>query len=195
MGRQPQATQSRKAPSSESELTPFKVFGMYVDGAKWLLAIIAGLFVFGVESLKDRSGATADVWLFVAASIFLLAAGGLALIYLWKSYSYASHRVGSNPRGTAADNAYECASSVYPFMLGSFAVGMILFSLFGAANVWARLSAGKPVVVVAVDGGVVVAQRGDCMWVRNTSAGPQAKWTLIPAVAAPADRGKSAPKC
>jgi hypothetical protein len=179
MSVQPPPVGPPKANAKDKELTPFKVFGMYVDGAKWLLAIIAGLLVVGMEWLKDRSGSGADVSLFLAAAVLLLISGGLALLYLWQSYTYVSLHVGGrDPDG--ADGARSIASAVYPFMLGAFAFGAILFAVFGWANLMARIENRKPLAIVGVDQGLIVAQRGTCLWVRNATAGPQVGWTRIP---------------
>jgi len=168
--------------TADKELTAFKVFGMYVDGAKWLLAIISGLLVFGMDWLKDRSGSGIDVWLFLVAAFLLLVSGGLALFYLWQSYTYVSLHVGGKD-AKRAEAAHNRSSAVYPFMLGAFALGAMLFAGFGWANLMGRIHAPKPFAVVAVDQGVIVAQHANCVWVRSANAAPHVGWTRIPTTA------------
>lgn len=175
-------TVAPKARSRDKDLTPFTVLGMYVDGAKWLLAIISGLLVFGLDWLKDRSGFGADVWIFVVAAFLLLVSGGLVLFYLWQSFTYVSlHVGGQNAEGAKA--AYGRSSAVYPFMLGAFAFGAVLFAMFGWVNLAARIETPKPFAIVGVDQGLIVAQHGNCLWIRNATAGPQVRWTRIPTAA------------
>lgn len=171
--------QPKKAEVAKEPISRLKVFEMYVDGAKWLLAIISGLLLFGSDRLKERSGFGIDVWLFATAAALLILSAGSALFYLWQSYTHLSLRAGTgDPDDEKVVAAWTRASIAYPLMLITFGLGLLAFVAFAAANLVEQLSEKKAPAIVAADGEILVAQRSDCLWVRDTA--PSGQWRPVP---------------
>jgi len=76
--------------SSSEELSRIKVFEMYLEGAKWLLAIAAGMLVYGLDRLTEHPVEGWPLRLFAVSSAFLGVSAAAALYYLQKSFAYAS---------------------------------------------------------------------------------------------------------
>jgi hypothetical protein len=155
---------------------------MYVDTAKWLLAIISGLIVFGLDRLKDHSGPSFALVSFSVASLLLVAAAAFALNYLRHSFNYVSRTVtaGMAPSEDAARSRCS-AGKAYVAMLSTFAAGLALFLVFGAAVLREKSLGSDDATLVAGNNGAVLARQGPCLWALDKS-GTGAHWVSLPPI-------------
>lgn len=158
-----------------------KSFELYVDGARWLLAIIAGLLVFGFDAIKAHPGQGLALGLYAGSAILLAVAAGAALVYLLASYNYASRREGGQPKDDPQVLWVKAQSDRYfATMIWNFLAGLALFVAFGAALLWGVR--GKEEIVQLHAGGVnsPIIQKGDRFWVLAPGPSGQLGWVALP---------------
>jgi hypothetical protein len=103
---------------------------------------------------------------------------------LRRSFNYVSRRAGAHdPADADVLNAWRKATRAYPWMLGLFAAGMLLFVLFGAASLWNLAHQHDALTVERGPGTLLVARRGACLWALDT-VDQHARWALL----APTDK-------
>jgi hypothetical protein len=156
-----------------------KSYEWYVEGAKWLVAIIAAVLAFGMSSLQAHPGDPTSLILFAVTASVLVVAGGFALTYLLQSYYYAGLRESAPEKVDEARAVKRICDRAFTGLIWSFSVGMIFFLLFGAAQLWSlRVGEDERLEVYPLSARSVCAQAvvrdGAALWLleRCSSAAP-----------------------
>jgi hypothetical protein len=169
-----------------------KSFEWYVDGAKWLLAIIAGVLTLGMGALKDARSDW-SFWTFGASALVLLAGGAFGVSYLWNAYDYASLREGGAAKDAHAAVERQALNDwLFAGLVWCFRIGMLLFIGFGALAIWSARPPDPDKLVVTPASGpdaVAIAQRGRHIWLLKPAAGGY-QWLEIAPPPKPKDEAK-----
>lgn len=178
------STPNQTPPAAAAAITVTipKSYELYVEGAKWIVAIVAGLLAFGLAALDAHPGQKVALVLFTLSAVALALAGAAALVYLLYSYTYAGLReAGTSSTDDAVTSSKKVADLAFPTMLWTFGAGILLFAAFEAAHLWGLRTDDKPVVAhLAADGRRLVIQRGDRFWLLSRSKGGKPVWLALP---------------
>lgn len=180
--------------SSEKGISTVKVFEMYLEGAKWLLAIIAGMLVYGLDRVTEHPVTGWPLWTFTASSACLGVSAAAALYYLLKSFGYASTAAQAISANAAAvpnndanneerskipdrEQIYNRIKAAFGIMIWFFSIGGALYLMFGLQQILTikekpetRIEAGQRDVFLA---------RGERLWVLR-SGNKGAIWVRLP---------------
>jgi hypothetical protein len=177
--------------SKDGGISKEKVFEMYLEGAKWLLAIIAGLLVYGLDRLTAHPVTGWPLWLFAGSSAFLGISAAAALYYLLRSFAYASTAAQqASATATSADTGvsanlpdrdemYKRIGTAFGVMIWSFSVGGALYLAFGLQQIL-TIRKEPETRIEATEQGVFYTQGGHLWSLRNGRAGPT--WVRLPDV-------------
>jgi hypothetical protein len=166
---------------------PTRSFELYVEGARWLIVIAAGVLAFGFDALKDHVGRL-SFYVYCLTAGLLAVAVAFGLAYLWYSYAYASQREGK-PRGDPDVRRAKARSDrAFNLLLWTFGAGMVSFAVF-SGMLMLELRLASPTLtltpVSSADAPSVIAQRDGRLWLLERTA-QGLRWTELPPPAAPA---------
>lgn len=192
--------------SSEEGIPIAKVVEMHLEGAKWLLAIMAGMLVYGLDRLTEHPIEGSPLFLFAASSFFLSVSAAAALTYLLKSFNYASsgaeilaarrkaaeianadtragaQQVSEISDDGSAENAgrkktHENIGLAYSVMIWTFSIGGSLYLLFGLQQILTIKDEPKT-QLESSEQGLFVRQGGQIWVLRDGKNGPV--WVRLP---------------
>jgi hypothetical protein len=172
--------------SSERGIPITKVVEMHLEGTKWLLAIMAGMLVYGLDRLTEHPVAGFPLYLFAASSLGLSVSAAAALYYLLKSYAYASTgaEIEPAPQDAAAaknperEKMYNRIGIAYSLMIWSFSFGGGLYLLFGLHQI-VTIKVPEPETRIETSDQDVFLTRAGQSWVlKNGRKGPV--WVRLP---------------
>lgn len=170
-------------PPSPAKVEVPRSFELYVDGAKWLLAIISGLLVYGFAALKDHPGDDRTLALFASSAVCLGIAAVCALYYLLMSFTVLSRRETGYPTSDELVKRPKRQSNLaFIAMLWTFAAGLLFFVLFGASQLMVLRTGNGSLQVHAGAYTSVLVQRGDRLWTLTRMSDGQEKWQPLPLI-------------
>ncbi|MFM5893655.1 MAG: hypothetical protein ACKOQM_04395 [Novosphingobium sp.] len=153
-------------------------FELYIDGAKWILAIVAGLLAYGFDFLKDHSNDDALRFSFAWTAMALCGCAMAAAIYLGSSHFYLASR-----EGGATVKEAEGYKSISDWslvaMLTTLAIGLILFAVFGVVALDQLRKASDPPPVLVGMGNGALLQKGGHIWILERDPKGKPKWAPL----------------
>jgi hypothetical protein len=171
-----------KLPSGSSVpevISGFEVHKLYLETAKWLLAITTGLLVFGMDRLDPQAGSIMFVS-FAVAALCLTASAGFNLIFLLQSFNFLSRRVKTgDPEGEGVKEALKLAGIAYKLTITAFIFGILFYVPFQAVAIIKSSVTQTPATLEKGTAEFLIARRGQCLWALRP-IDPKPHWIRLP---------------
>ncbi|HET6941353.1 MAG TPA: hypothetical protein VFH89_04235 [Sphingomicrobium sp.] len=160
-------------------ISGFEVHKLYLETAKWLLAITTGLLVFGMDRLEAQVGSIMFVS-FAVSALCLTISAGFNLFFLLQSFNFLSRRVKTgDPKNKDVEKALRLGGIAYKLTITAFIFGIVFYVPFQAAAIIKSSLKHAPVTLEKGPADFLIARQGQCLWaLRPTDAKPH--WVRLP---------------